>query len=177
MVLGHSAVTFLQQRYRDGLHCALLLGSGDQPIPDRIASTKVLGVTNDEQVALGTSHSYVETSLIAQETDAPRLCSRSDTAENNNVLLLSLEAIDRVEVDPFHNVETITLLEGALQLKNLSLVHGHHADSIIEVLARVVDPQSFVESQRHVGLFSVDDGMHPARRLWCLDREELERPS
>lgn len=69
----------------------------DNRPPHVITPRKRVGVTDDEQRTLGTGKSDVHTPEIAQETDRLEVETGPDGRQDDDILFLSLKAVDGVE--------------------------------------------------------------------------------
>lgn len=74
--------------------------------------------------------------LASKETDSLQVWTRTNTRQDDNILFLTLETIDGVEVDRAEDLFTESLSKSALQLRDLSPIHGDDANFEVEIRGR-----------------------------------------
>lgn len=120
----------------------------DDGPPPLIAPFQRGAITYDEQAALGSRERDVHTPRVLEETDGLQIRPRTNTRQDDNILLLPLETVNRVEsarqrlsltlarsdpLDTLEDTRAVHVHKLALEFPQLFLVHRDDSDAHGEI--------------------------------------------
>lgn len=149
----------------------------DDGFPNGVAPFQCCGIPKNEERAPRASNGNVGTPSITQESNGTDRRPRTYAREDDDVLLLTLEAIDGIEIDRLSRLLSKPRSEHATQTKHLFSIHRNDTDPIVEVDALELRDNSLIQGHDRVSFSLIDQRMAHLRLAFFAfdDIKESER--
>lgn len=135
---------------------------------DDFARVKATFIRRTSELSMSFDTSGGQKRFTSQETDGGKPNARPNARQDDDVLLLALEAIDGVEIYDASNAGSKALLERSPQFPDLRPVHRHDADFEVEVVARELLAEPVEQRDSDLGLCPVDQRVEPALLFYAF---------